>query len=223
VTAARCTGEPLSWLTLERLHLGELDAAARAAATAHLGACPTCRACLDELRADVVALPPLRVPAVAPRRRAWWPPLFAFAAAAAALVLWLGRPRRDAADVIVAHTSIKGLGEVVVGLVRERDGVIRDDVARARPGDRWKVVVTCAPGRAAWLDVAVVGDDGVASYPLAPTSLACGNHVVVPGAFTLSGARNAVCAVVGVAAPPRRGALGDALPGDRACVEVRAE
>ena len=59
-----CISEPISWLRLERHAL-----APDAAVTEHVAACAACRACLDEIERDVVALPPLLVPE---RRRPWW-------------------------------------------------------------------------------------------------------------------------------------------------------
>jgi anti-sigma factor RsiW len=48
VTGATCIGEPVSWLRLEQLALGELPAPAADAVHAHLGACAVCAACLDQ-------------------------------------------------------------------------------------------------------------------------------------------------------------------------------
>ena len=61
--ALACIGEPISWLRLETFAAGRDDAAIRE----HVAACPACKHCLDELRTDIVALPPLGVPA-APAR-----------------------------------------------------------------------------------------------------------------------------------------------------------
>lgn len=174
-----CIGEPISWLRLERFALEPKDAAVRD----HVAACPACKHCLDEIRRDVVALPVLDVPV----KRRWWTfALPAFAAiAAAAVILFLLRPRDPKPDG-VAH--IKGIGEVVVDVLRERDGVVRDDVRSFRAGDRWKVVVTCPPTKAVALDVAV-REQGTAraDHPLSPGKIVCGNRVVLPGAFTLTG------------------------------------
>jgi hypothetical protein len=51
-----CIGEPISWLRLERY---ALDGGADRAAAAHLARCAACARCLDEIRGDLVALPPL--------------------------------------------------------------------------------------------------------------------------------------------------------------------
>lgn len=183
-----CIGEPISWLRLEQ-HVRAADPQV----DAHVATCPACRRCLDELRDDVVALPVLTVPE--PRRR-WWQ-WVAPALAVAAIVALVVRPRPPE-----NVATIKGVGEVVLDVVRERGGVIRDDVRSFAPGDRWKVVVTCPPAAGAWIDV-VVGND----HPIAPAHIACGNRVVVPGAFELTGdAPNRVCVRVGVdGAPPRTG------------------
>ncbi len=202
-----CISQPISWLQLELFALGQ--AAARDAEIAsHLAACRVCARCLEELRGDVVTLPPVVVPDLQRVRRRWWiAPAMAFAAAAAIVIVLV---RRDNAPIRDDVASIKGAGEVTLGVVRERAGIIRDDVTTFAAGDRWKVVVTCAPASQIWIDVAVV-DAGTTDYPLAPARMACGNRVVVPGAFTITGSRkNLVCArldatALPVRTPPRPG------------------
>ena len=179
VTLPRCVGEPVSWLRLETFALDGRDASVRD----HVAACPACKQCLDEIQRDVVALPVL---IVSPRRR-WWQFALpgAIAIAAAALVLFLLRPRDES---IEGETRVKGIGEVVVDVVRERNGSIRDDVRTFAEGDRFKIVVTCPPQKSAQIDVSILEEGaGSADHPLATTQLACGNRVVIPGAFTLTG------------------------------------
>jgi hypothetical protein len=206
-----CTGEPISWLRLEQFALGASDPAIAAPIAAHLAGCSACRGCLDEIRGDAVALPPLIAPD-APRRRAWrrWWLAPALAAAAAAVALVVVRPSPPGAD----RVAIKGVGEVALELVRERAGAISYDARRYAPGDRWKVVISCPPAaaspglaaRAPLLAIDVSVADGVTiDHPLAATRIACGNRVVVPGAFTITGDRvNRVCA--------RISAVADAAP-----------
>ena len=224
MSALACIGEPISWLRLESMALGERDLPA----AAHLEACAACRTCMQAIRTDVVALPPLRVAEKIASRWAWrrWAmPVFGVTAAAA-IVLLVVRPGSVGAGEDERVATVKGAGEVVIDLVRDRDGAIgMGAVAQTfRAGDRWKVVVTCAPGAATWVDVAVVeqGSPAGPDYPLTPVRVACGNRVVVPGAFELTGPRaNRVCAVMGVATAPARGA---ALPGEGvACMTVRPE
>ena len=188
-----CIGVPVSWLRLEQLALGADDAAARS----HCESCAVCRACLDEIRGDTVALPALVVPE---KRRRWmWLAVPALAAAAIAVIVLRPKPREDA-------VTIKGVGEVIVDVVRERGGVITEGARTFAPGDRWKVVVTCPPSAGADFDVDVNGD-----HPLAPAHVACGNRVYVPGAFTITGsAANRVCVKI------------DGDP-HTACVTVRPE
>jgi hypothetical protein len=202
-----CIGEPISWLRLECHAL-----AAEAAVTEHVAACPACRHCLDELRGDLVALPPLVVPE---RRRAfaWWRfAVPALAAAAIAIVVLRPRPEPPRHGQLLA--GVKGLGDVTVELVRDRAGTIAHDATGFQPGDRWKVVVTCAAAGGAWIDVAVT-DGHATDHPLAPVHVACGNAVAVPGAFEITGdAPNEICARVW-SAP---GELGD-----RACATITPE
>lgn len=193
MSALACIGEPISWLRLEQF------ASTRADATVaqHVAACPACRHCLDEITRDVVALPPLVVPARAPARSWWKWAVPAMALAAAALVV-LVLVRRGGESVREDAVLVKGVGEVVLGVVRERDGVVRQDVHSYAPGDRWKVVVTCPPSASASVDVAVSEVGGsTADHPLSPATIACGNRIVIPGAFVITGEKqNRVCATI---------------------------
>lgn len=182
MSALACIGEPVSWLRLERFAAGGTDAAI----AQHLAACAACQQCLDEIRGDRVALPPLAVPAAKPRRWiSWLAPAFALAAAAAIAIVVLRPKPQEREDV----AYVKGVGEVVLGVVRERGGVIREDVLTFAPGDRWKLVVTCPPGASTRVEVSVTEKgSGRVDHPLAPATLACGNRMVLPGAFSLTGA-----------------------------------
>ncbi len=194
MSALACIGEPISWLRLEQFASTRADTAV----ASHVEACPACRHCLDEITRDVVALPPLAVP-VRRRARAWWTwavPAMAFAAAAIVLLVVVRRGGDATREDVVV---VKGVGEVVLGVVRERGGVIREDVRSFAPGDRWKVVVTCPPAASASVEVAVseIGGGGAADHPLVPATIACGNRIVLPGAFVLTGTRrNRICATV---------------------------
>jgi hypothetical protein len=197
-----CTGEPISWLRLEQFALGAADPAIAASIAAHIAGCPVCRGCLDRIRGDAPDLPPLIAPDL-PRRRArrrWWlAPAVAAAAAAVALVVLRPAPGTD------GRVAIKGIGEVALELVRERAGAISYDARRYAPGDRWKAVISCPPADAApvmAIDVSVA--DGVTvDHPLARARIACGNRVVVPGAFTVTGDRvNRVCARIAAVTGP---------------------
>lgn len=208
---ATCVGEPVSWLRLERHALGELEGEERAAVEAHLGACPACRACRDRLEQPLPlpALPPVRSPWA--RLVAWtarrWTPLAVAAAAAGALVATLGAP----GDQVRA----KG-GDVTLELVREHDGVVDADPGAFLPGDRWKALVTCPPGRRHAIELAVFQDHEW-SAPLAPATIACGNAVPLPGAFRLGAGGDArVCLFVD--SPPHTDP--DAIPST--CLTVRA-
>ena len=193
-----CIAEPISWLRLERHALGEHDAAV----VAHLAACATCRTCADAIAADTGELPALRPAAVIPirKKRPLWQiaaPACALAAAAVIALVVISRPPPRERD----RFAVKG-GELVLGLVRERAGAIADDATTFRPTDRWKVVVTCPPGEALTPRVSVVevGGTAPADHPLLDTVVACGNRVVLPGAFTLTGPRpNQICVTIGEA------------------------
>ena len=195
MTSLACIGEPVSWLRLELFASGHTSDPAIAS---HLTACPACTHCLDGIRGDLVALPGLGLPADRPHRASWWTwlvPTLGLAAAAIALLIlapWRTAEPTEERDRVVA---VKGVGEVLVEVVRERAGVIRGDVRTFRAGDRWKVVVTCPLASSATFDVQVreAGSDAT-DRPLMPTALTCGNRVVLPGAFELTGTQaNRVC------------------------------
>ncbi len=199
-----CIGEPISWLRLESFALGAPDPAI----ASHVAACPACRQCLAQIRDDVIALPPLELPAALPhpthpaRRRRWLAPVFAAAAAAVVLIVVLRRPTPHDNDVASTTIGVKGAGDVTLELVRERGGAISFGASSFAPGDRWKIVLTCPPSAAALplsIDVSVA--DGITTdHPFAPAQLPCGNRVVVPGAFTITGTRaNRVCASIATA------------------------
>jgi hypothetical protein len=209
-----CIGDPVSWPRLEAFAVDRRDARVRD----HVAACAACRACLDEIERDVVALPPLVVPAARPAWwRAWLPrlaPALALAAAAViALVVWRGGDTRVSTtreDVV----SVKGVGEVVLGVVRDRGGVVRDDVRTFAPGDRFKVVLTCPPSATAVVEVSVTElATGGVDHPLAPATIACGNQIAVPGAFALAGGVHRICARVS----------DGVVPGATACLRLAPE
>ncbi len=214
-----CTSEPVSWLTLERRALGELDAAARARVDAHLASCGACAACARAIEGDRVVLRPL--PVVATERRAarvlswarWAVPALA---AAAGVVLWTTVERGGAEGT----EGVKGAGVAVV--VVGPDGRARSEAAA---GEALMVEVTCVPSvERAW-DVVVYDGDG-ASFPLSGgAQLACGNQVVLPGALALDGRGGpaTICVVLGTPAVPSRALLEDRarLPETHACTDVR--
>lgn len=223
----RCTGEPVSWLRLERYHLGEVDAAERERIDAHLAACEACAACLAKIRADEeIALPAMVAPRPVARVRRLRPAVvFPFAvgalAAAAAVVLALrgSGPGDGGPTGLPGASRVKG-GAMAFTLVRE-DGVrIEGDAGVYREGDRLKALVTCAPGSGLSLDLVVYDADG-ASFPLEPeTDFACGNEAPMRGAFRLTGRGDQdVCVVWSSSGPVDRAALmpGAAAVNDRMC------
>jgi len=215
--SASCTGTPVSWLRLETFAVAG-DRGDPAVAE-HVATCGACAACLDQIRAETIVLPPLIAPERPSRWRwlRWVGPAMAAAAAAIVVLVIVRRPGHPD-DV----ATIKGGREVVLDVVRERAGTIRTDVRTFAPGDRWKVVVTCAPGPFVWADVAVVDPHGV-DYPLGPAQLSCGNRVAVPGAFAITGRDvNLVCARLDPDVIPRRVVPHPGDPGV-ACVTLTPE
>jgi len=225
-------GEPVSWLRLERYHLGELGPAERAEIAEHLAACEACRGCLARIELDdAVALPPLPAPrpeSVAASRWRRGAAAFGALALAAAALLGLGRGWRGGTEVATGTGGgVRVKGDAVgFALVRD-DGAWIDEAGGAfRDGDRFKAVVSCPPGLEATFDLVVLDASG-ASFPLAPAQLACGNGVPLPGAFRLTGrADETVCLVWSEGAGPDREALAasgvGAVAGRAACKRLRS-
>lgn len=217
---SRCVGVPVSWLRLERFHLGELAGSERDSVARHLDECEACAACLRSIEEDRRELPPLpgRRPRVSWLRRG--AAVGGALALAAALVLGIGRrpsvPRSD----LGART--KG-SEVALTLVRESEGALVEAGGAYRDGDRFKALVTCPSGMQASFDL-VVFERGEPSFPLEPRgTLPCGNDVALPGAFRLTGAEPmTVCLVWSDAGPVDRAAtrLGPDALGTAVCVDL---
>jgi hypothetical protein len=217
----RCTGEPVSWLRLERYHLGELGAQERARVAEHLASCAACAACLERIaQDDAVALPTL--PPLAPRRaaRRRWPVRAAAtvgALAAAAVVVLTLRPAGHAGNEGAATRPaerVKG-DAVAFALVRDDGARIDGNEGLYSPSDRFKAIVTCPPGTAARFDVVVYDAEG-ASFPLGEgaQSVACGNGVPMAGAFRLTGPGDeTVCLVWGPEETVERARIARGLEG----------
>jgi len=239
--ALRCVGEPVSWLALERLRLGELAPAERRAVEEHLAACAACAACLAEIDQPLrlPALPETARPATfrarlramlagTARARLWAP---AGATAVAGLVIWAGvflfaRPKP--LDETLADGALPGIkgGGVALSLVRERDGAIDHDATRFTERDRWKALVTCPAARVVFWDV-LVFDGASTTFPLASTApITCGNRVPLPGAFRLDGTRPVqVCLLLAADPIDRTGVTARRLALDRrtTCAALQPE
>ncbi len=195
---------PISWLVLERHHLGELDATEALAVATHVRACSACQALVERIAADDRALPPLELAPprahAAQLRRPWYvarPRTTAIAAGlalAAGVVLTIGRNRAIDDDRVPTARS-KGT-EISLTLVREDEGVVSEAGGAYRDGERFKALVSCAPGTKVSFDLAVF-ERGEVSFPLAAASeLECGNAVPIAGAFRVTGRERMVVCLV---------------------------
>ncbi|MEM9489007.1 MAG: hypothetical protein AAGC55_07680 [Myxococcota bacterium] len=234
----------LSWLTLELYALGELDDAAAAAVAARLERDPQSQQCLELIRQqESRPLPPL--PELDPAAEAGdslgarlraglrsWRWAWASAAAVAVLAALLvargpgGSTGESDAGVDGSgelamlglpgpRAQIKG-GEIALAAVRARAGAITHDPRHFAPGDRFKIMVTCPPGRRLRGELAVY-QSGQAAFPLPPVDLPCGNRAVIPGAFTITDSSPAaVCLSYRWDHPPSRAALRTPPDADRA-------
>jgi hypothetical protein len=220
--------EPISWLRLERYHLGELPVVEERPVAHHLAECARCRSCLDSIRnddrGDLPALPSVAEPmsparasrsTFAPDRR--WVGVFGLAASAlvALVVLVVQRPQHASVPSRVLHG--KG-GDVALELVREHGGSIAFAPEVFVTGDRFKALVTCPAPTRLFVDL-VVFQEGVASFPGEPMPITCGNRVPYVPAFRIVGSSPAtVCIVLADAsAPPRTAASPVELAGQAAC------
>jgi hypothetical protein len=230
---------PISWLRLERYHLGELPPAESDVVARHLEQCDRCRGCLDRIQrphgADLPALPAGRAPGgagdaataavTAPGGRgrggftrggrsvSWGPRALVAVGAAAALVLIIARPSE--VPLPPRHLIQTKGGDVTFELVRERGGSVAWDAAAYSAQDRFKVLLTCPPPLRLYADLAVVQGDG-AAFPGEPVAVSCGNRVPLPLAFRITGpGPAAVCLSVDQAQPPARDRLRALRPADR--------
>ncbi len=218
----KCKGTPISFLRLDRYQLGELSAEEKPLIDEHLAECEACRGELAKIVEDdakpLAALPSSTLttlstltPAVASSnifflRRAW--PVAGAFAIAAAMLLFLSKP----ADVPSEGVRVKGDG-VSFGLVRDDEAAFEEGGGSFRDGDRFKVVVTCAPYSRTHADV-VVWENGTPSFPLAAEDVACGNRVPLPGAFRVTGQTSMiVCLLTSDAGQIDREAIRSAGPG----------
>jgi|SoiMethySBSTD1v2_1073268.scaffolds.fasta_scaffold10989_6 hypothetical protein len=181
--------EPPSWLKLEQHALGELSPEEAASVERGLDD-PATRACRQLIDAKVRLRPLAPATLASIAARAWW---LAPLAAAAALVLFITFVPRDGSDPKPPRT--KG-GDAAIALVREREGVLDERPSQFAAGDRFKVLLTCAPGSEGVWEI-VVFQAGRAFFPLdAARVTACGNALPIDGAFGIDGAERAkVCAV----------------------------
>jgi hypothetical protein len=220
---------PVSWLRLERYAIGELDPVERTEIAGHLAACGRCQARAELIAGDAAReLPPLPAAPVAPRapaapRRPRWPSWLAVVLAASAVVLLVvrfgpaGEPRIGGRRI-----AVKG-GDVTVELVRERDGSIAWEPTSFSTGDRFKLLLSCAPPLRVYADLVVLQSDG-AAFPGAASFIGCGNRVPLPAPFRITGAGGAtICVALDPAAPPSRARLAGgegAASGPHVCVHL---
>jgi hypothetical protein len=210
--------EPLSWLTLERYALGELDERERAQVAARLAVSEADRAVLAAIMNDESELRPLPevAPTAAPRAasvptrtsrgatitsRVARRSVPAILAVAAALLLWRVVPSRE---LDAPYEGVKG-SEFALRLLSDRGG---PNPRSFQLGERFKLEVTCPTSHQGPLRVLIYqGDERF--EPLPPQTIACGNLVAWPGAFSLDGTQPAeVCLYSGTEREPPRGAPG---------------
>lgn len=230
--------ESISWLQLERFALDELDPDERAQVSASLASDAEGAAILEGILTDDQALSRLpELPAAAPKDASWtgwWRDLrqrwrlaagvLATGVAAAAVLVLVPQMTGERTSErtteqtgehpgsVVApgpQATTKG-GDVAISLIRERAGVIVHDPGGYRPGDRFKVVITCPVKTPLFGEVVVYQADEV-GFPLSlPERLPCGNRRALAGAFAITGESPAeVCLVFDREQRPTRAMLRD--------------
>lgn len=193
-----------SWLLLERYALGELPPEQRAEVDRALAEDPLARDCLASIQVDARTLPPL--PAIAKPKPLlpWWRSVASWrlglvttAVVAVAVALLVPRAVIDNREAVSPGLQGAKGDEVVLSLVRERSGTVVSDPQRFLVDDRFKVRVTCAAPQPSVAHVAVY-QDGETSFPLPPQLIACGNLVVLEGAFRIDSEASAeICVLIG--------------------------
>jgi hypothetical protein len=183
----------VSWLTLERYCLGELPATEAARVQHALQHSEELRRCYERIQADQGRVLPVLTPPVMrplPRRFRWdFIPRPALAAAATLVVLLaVGLLSREVMRDGAPENRVKG-GEVAIDLVRRSGGRLDTEPSVFLEGDEFKVRVTCArQGPLDWQLSVFQGNE--VFFPLEATApLHCGNEVLLPGAFRLTGAQ----------------------------------
>ncbi len=209
-----CTDIPISWLELERYVLGESRMTDKV--SHHLKECDACERTKSGIEKDAREMPALvlPVPSSAAPTRPWWRWTVLLVPAIALLMIWRGQHPEtelqppDSAGVKGDALSLK--------LVRERGGRLIAPTHHA-VGDRFKVLVSCAPGLR-WVDL-IVSQDGILTGPLSTSLVDCGNNTPMPGAFTLQGGVATVC--IQFASEKDQGGL--RIKDDAVCIEVQPE
>jgi len=175
----------ISELAIDRLLAGELAPLEATAAREHSARCTRCGALLDDAvsvqTAFVAGRPALHLPTSLLRRRTVSYAVAGALAAAALLVLVVGRRQHEEPT----GTAIKGTP--VLGFFVSHDGVVRRGGAgeRVAPGDRIEIATTShAPG---WLTVVSVDGAGVRTVYVPTRPYAGGRDEVVPFAIELDG------------------------------------
>lgn len=205
MTVARCIGDPISWLRIERYVLGELPEPDSEAIREHIERCVVCRSCVESASEPrmLTALPPpvARTSVVRPkpvhrsrRRLAIVSSTLALAAAVAFAVFPTDAPIAPAPRVDARPRG----GDVAMVLVRNRDGEITENPESFDERDRFRVLVTCPPGSDEHVRVLVV-QGGEASLALeSDPDFRCGNRVPLEGAFRITGSVDTrVCVALG--------------------------
>lgn len=202
-----CHGQSVSWLKLERYHIGELRAEDQREIASHLSECPLCNQKYQQIITDDRPLRQLEIKTVSETSSS-----FRFAlmwglgvtATVAALLFVVVRTNPDAPPTFPgSKISYKG-GDTVVTLAREREGRVIYDPQTYRNDDRFRLFLTSP--EVGLLPVEVVVFQGCDVYFPYPDRLEIpsGNRVPIAGALRLTGnEKTRVCILLGPDLPSR--------------------
>ena len=224
----------ISWLALERYYLGELEQGEKARVELALESSGDLRQCLEKIRADLGRpLRPLPNFSAAPaasdhghRAQGWrWRDTWrgAFALTAGLLAVVGGWNVWNRATVRPGE-RLKG-DQLSIQLVRHSGGTVAEDASVFGEGDLFKVRVTCSRAGAVSWQVSVF-QGGEVFFPLSSAEpLHCGNQVLLPGAFRLTGVAPVIVCVgleEDIVPPERLSKEGiTALSATASCTHVR--
>ncbi len=213
-----CIDTPISWFLLDKCLSGELEALEEKRVEHHLENCHACLASWDEVQTTTRELRPLVVPeseSLAERLRRWlWPAALVPALAMLVLFVVIGRQQTSELGTSQGQGGVVKGGNSAFSLLREHHGDVTADPTVYMSGDRFRMLVSCAPPQSPAWDVVVYQDDE-AYFPFAANqTIECGNEVAIPGAFRITGSSPVtVCLLMGES-PPTRDWLATSSPED---------
>ncbi len=205
--------KPISRLSMELFHLGELPPNKHTEIEKHLISCAACRRSLEYIEHDTRPLPRLSIRPLSTRQSildfSKIRLSYIFAACAAIIITGLAFllvPTKQTIDQETAHafTHIKGQNTSLY-IVRNRNGVVTEEPKAFKQGDAFKVFVTHLDQEEEnWILAVFQGDE--VYFPITSQEpLITGARIPLPGAFSLDGQEPAeICVFIGNRIPNKQ-------------------